>query len=83
MYLFCLCYYVDQYWNDVISWISCYFRRKVDIKNFNKLFGFECFENQNITELLNCFLLNARFLIYRHKYAKIKPTVSTVIDKIK
>jgi len=30
-----------------------------------------------------CFLLNARFLIYRHKYTKTKPTVSTFIDTIK
>jgi len=82
MYLFCLCYYVDQCWNDVIFWIGCYFRRKVDIKNFNKLFGFERFENQNITDLLNCFLHNARFLICRHKYAKTKPTISAFIDKL-
>jgi len=78
MHLFCLCYYVDQYWNDVISWIGYYFRRKVDINNFIKFFGFKRFKNQNITDLLNCFLLNARFLIYRHKYAKTKPTACQI-----
>jgi len=36
-----------------------------------------------LTDLLNCILLNARFLIYRHKYDKIKPTVSAFIDTIK
>jgi len=45
-----------------ISKFGCYFRCKVDIKNFNTLFGFERFENHNITDLLNCFYLTLVFL---------------------
>jgi len=35
-----------------------------------------------IQMLLICFLLNARFLIYRHKYVKSKPTVAAFIRTI-
>jgi len=66
---------VECFWNEVISWICHYFKRNIDVSNFNKLFGFELFENSNVTKLLNCLLLNARFLIYSHKYEKSKPTV--------
>ena len=32
----------------------------------NKLFGFEYFESNVKTNVLNCFLLNARFSVFRH-----------------
>jgi len=35
-----------------------------------------------IQMLLNCVLLNARFIIYRHKYEKTKPTVAALIRTI-
>jgi len=73
---------VECFWNDVISWICHCFKRNIDVSNFNKLYGFEMFENSNVTKLLNCFLLNARFLIYTHKshkYEKSKPTVAAFI----
>jgi len=39
-------------------------------------------QNSNVTKLQNCFLLNARFLVYRHKYEKSKPTVAAFIRTI-
>jgi len=29
--------------------------------------------------LLNCFLLNARFLIFKHKYIQTKPTIAAFL----
>ena len=83
LHLFCFCRFVDQYWNDVISWICCYFKRNIDICNFNKIFGIEYFENQNNTDLLICFLLKARFLIYRHKIEKTRPNIISFINSIR
>jgi len=65
---------VECFWNDVISWIYHYFKRNSDVSNFKKLFGFELFENSNVTKLFF-----ARFLIYRHKYEKLKSTVAAFI----
>ena len=59
------CQLVDQFWNDVFSWICSYFKRDIAFYNFNKIFGFEQLENCNMTDLINSFLLNGRFLIYR------------------
>jgi len=64
---------VECFWNDVISWIRHYFKQNIDVSNFNKLFG-------NFTYIAKLFfLLNARFLIYRHKYEKSMPTVAAFI----
>ena len=49
--------------------------------NFNKIFGFQELENCTKTDLINCFLLNARFLIYRCKVEKKKQTNYHVICK--
>jgi len=49
MHLFCDCYHVCQFWEDVTSWLCFYFKRSI---------------------MLNCFLLNARFLIFKHKIFK-------------
>jgi len=50
---------------------------------FNKTFGFEHYLNQNVTSLLDCILLNARFTIYRHKIQKTKPLISSFLRMIK
>ena len=63
LHLFCTCQFVVEFWNDFVSWASFYFKRRIQLSNFNKIFGFEFYESQRITMLLNCFLLNAQFTI--------------------
>ena len=60
--------------------ISCHLKRDIDFCNFNKIFGFQELENCNKTDLINCFLLNARFLIYRCKIEK--PNQNIIISTI-
>ena len=35
LHLFCKCHFVDCFWNDVISWISFYFKRNIQVNDFN------------------------------------------------
>ena len=74
LHLFCFCPVVDQFWYEVFSWICCHFKRDIDFCNFNKILGFQELENCTQTDLINCFLLNARFLIDR-------PAVSSVAKR--
>jgi len=47
------------------------------------LFGFEQYNTKSTAVLLNCFLLNARYVIYRHKYDGFKSTLASYIQTIK
>ena len=80
LHLFCFCPIVDHFWNDKVLWINRYFKRNVVVNNFNKLFGIGYPENNSVTKLINCFLLNARFLIYLHKFEKTKPTIGSFVQ---
>ena len=82
LHLFCFCPVVDQFWHEVFSWICCHFKRDINFCNFNKIFGFQELENCTKTDLINCFLLNARFLIYRCKIEKTKPNIMLFISTI-
>ena len=82
LHLFCFCPVVDQFWYEVFSWICCHFKRDINFCNFNKIFGFQELENCTKTDLINCFLLNARFLIYRCKIEKTKPNIMLFISTI-
>jgi len=83
LHLFCLSPHVNNFWNDVSTWISSYFHRNIEIDNFNKLFVFEHYNTKLTTVLLNCFLLNVRYVIYRHKYDGFKSTLALNIRTIK
>ena len=77
--------YKSQTQNQIASsWICCHFKRDIDFCNFITIFGFQELENCNKTDLTNCFLLNARFLIYRPrcKIEKTKPNVMLFISTI-
>ena len=73
--LFCFRPVVDQFWNEVFSCACCHFKRDIDFCNFNKIFGFQELENCDKTDLINRFLLNARFSIHRCKIEKNKPNM--------
>jgi len=47
------------------------------------LFGFEHYNTKLTTILLICFLLNARYVIYRHKYDGFKLNLASYIQTIK
>jgi len=47
------------------------------------LFGFQHYNTKSTTVFLNCFLLNAHYVIYRHKYDDFKPTLTSYIQTIK
>ena len=79
---FCIYFVFVQLWILVFSWICCHFKRDIDFCNFNKSFGFQEFENCTKTDFINCFLLNARFLIYRCKIEKTKPNIMLFISTI-
>ena len=75
LHLLCFCPIVDQFWNEVFNWICCDFKQDLDFCNINKIFGFQELENCIKTDLINCFLFHARFLIYRCKIEKTKPNI--------
>ena len=52
-----------------------HFKRGRDFCNFNHVFEFKELENCNKKELINWFLLNTRFLLYRYKIEKAKPNI--------
>ena len=75
LHLFCFCPIVQQFWEDVSAWLSFYFKTNIVLPHWNKLFGAKFFKNGIKTKLLNCFLLNARFLIFKHKCNNTFPTL--------
>ena len=73
MHLFCTCTIVQYHWEDVNSWLSAFLARPIVLTDFSKLFGFP--EYEDITILLNCLLLYARYIIYRGKYRGVGPNL--------
>jgi len=73
MHLFCDCHEICDFWEEVTLWLTHFFRRDINFTNFNKLFGFLIGNN---LKLLNCILLNARFIIYSCKYSNRKPNLN-------
>jgi len=65
------------------DWLLFSIWNQHEIDNFNKLFGFKHYNTKSTTVLLNCFLLNTRYVIYRHKYDGFKPTLASYIQTIK
>ena len=61
LHLFCTCVHVQKFGDDISSWLSHHFKCDIILNDFNKLFGFEYFESNAKTTVLNCFLLNADF----------------------
>ena len=59
----------------------CFLEKTFYKQIFNKLFGFPNFED--FTILLNCLLLNARFIIYRSEYEKLRPNLGKFIAQLK
>ena len=82
LHSFCFCPVVDQFSNEVFSCVCCHFKWDIDFCNFNKIFGFQELKNCTKTDLINCFSLNARFLIYRCKIEKNKPNIMLFISTI-
>jgi len=76
MHLFCDCYVICDFWEEVTLWLNHLFRRDINLTNFNKLFRFLIGNN---LKLLNCILLNARFLIYSCKYSKCKLSLNLLL----
>ena len=73
---FCICsLHIRKFWDDISSWLSHHFKCDIILNDFNKLFGFEYFESNAKTVVLNCFLLNATFSVFLHKCSNTKPTI--------
>ena len=53
------------------------------LSDFKKLFSFEYFESNAKTILLNCFLLNTRFLVFKLKCSNTKPAYESFLSSIK
>ena len=81
--LFCTCVHVLKFWDDISSWLIHHFKCDIILNDFNKLFGFEYFKSNAKTNVLNCFLLNARFLIFRHRSSNTKPTTETFLHSMR
>ena len=47
------------------------------------LIGFEHFESNAKTNILNCFLLNARFLVFKHRSGNTKPTIESFLQSLR
>ena len=49
------------------------------MNNFNKVFGFKHFKSNVKTNVLNCFLLNARFSVFRHRCSNTKAAIESFL----
>ena len=83
LHLFCTCTHVRKFWDDISSWLSHHFKCNIILNSFNKLFGFEYFESNAKTVVLNCFLFNARFSVFRHKCNNTKPTIESFVHSMR
>ena len=83
LHLFCTCTHVRKFWDDISSWLSHHFKCNIILNSFTKLFGFEYFESNTKTVVLNCFLLNARFSVFRHKCNNTKPTIESFLHSMR
>ena len=80
------CAYVHdvlKFCDDVRFWLSHHFKRNIILNDFNKLYGFEHFELNAKTNVLNCFLFNARFLVFKHRCSKTRPTVESFLHSMR
>ena len=66
--LFCTCVKVASSWKNVSSWVEPKLKHGPVLMPFNMLFDVEC-DNKFYT-IINCLLLQARFLIFLGKTAK-------------
>ena len=66
LHLFCTYVHVLKFRDDISSWLSHHFKCDIILNDFNKQFGFDYFESIAKGIALNCFLLNARFSVFRH-----------------
>ena len=72
LHLLCTCIHVQKFWDNISSWLSHHFKFDIILNNFSKLFGIEHFKSNAKTIVLNCFLLNARFSVFRHRCTVIR-----------
>ena len=78
-HLFCTCVYELKFWDDISSWLSHHFKGDITLNDFNKLFEFEHFESNAKTNVLNYFLLNAKYSVFRHSCSNTKPAVESFL----
>ena len=81
LHLFCTCVKVASFWENVSCWIESKSKYRLVLKPFNMLFGVKC--NHKFYTIINCLLLQARFLIFRCKTAKNIPNVSNYFLLVK
>ena len=74
---------VHRRWDDISFWLTHHFKCNIIQNNLNKLFGFEHFESNAKINSVNCFLLNARFSGFKHKYSNTKPTIKSILHSMK
>ena len=80
LHLFCTCYVVITYWENISACISSFIKKSFFFINFNKVFGVPKINNTELNDyLLNYLLLCERFVIYRCKYGNRTPTASEFI----
>ena len=83
LHSFCTCVHVLKFWDDLSSRLSHHFKCDVILNDFNNLFDFEHFESNAKAIVLNCFLLNARFSVFRHKSSNTKSTIESFLHSIR
>ena len=83
LHLFCTCIHVLKFWNDISSWLNHNFKFDIILNDFNKLFGFEHFESNAKANVLNYFLLNARFSVFRQRCSNTKPVIKSFLDSMR
>ena len=59
------------------------FKCNIILSNLNGLSGFAHFESHAKTITLNCFLLNARVLVFKHKCSNTKPAFQPFLSSMK
>ena len=83
LHLFCFCVHVLKFWDNICSWLSHHFKCNIYLNDLNKLFVFEYFESNAKTNVLNCFLLNARFSVFKHRCSNTKPTIESFLHSLR
>ena len=83
---FCICSvlvytHLLKFCDDISSWLSD--KCNIILNDFNKLFCFEHFKSNAKANVLNCFLLNARFSVFRHRCSNKKPTIESFLHSMR
>ena len=63
--------------------LNYHFKCDIILNDFNKLFRFENFKSNVKTNILNCFLLNAKFSVFRHKFSNTKPAIESFLHSMR